>query len=144
MSALRGICGVAAGFVIAIAVIAACERAAVVTFNVRTIDASYMLASVAWTVFAGVAGGFAAAWIAGSRELPWSAGVGFCLVLLSLFAMRREGRAQPGWYETAVAGCGPVSALIGGAIRLLTKPRKIAPKSERPPASQAGDNRRSA
>jgi peptidoglycan/LPS O-acetylase OafA/YrhL len=144
VNALRGICGVMAGFVLAIAVIAVCERAAIVNFNVRTIGSGYMLASVAWTIVGAVAGGFMAAWIAGSREVPWAAGVGFLLVLLSLVAMRRQGNAQPGWYETAVAGCGPISALIGGAIRLLTKPRRIAPRSERPLASQAGDNRRSA
>jgi hypothetical protein len=140
VTALRGICGVIAGFVLAIAVIAACERTAIITFNVRTIGAGYMLASAAWTVLGALAGGFMAAWIASSRELPWSAGVGFLLVLLSVVAMRRQGTTQPGWYETAVAGCGPISALIGGAIRLLTKPRR----SERPLASQAGDNRRSA
>lgn len=144
MTALRGICGVIAGFVLAIAVIAACERTAIVTFNVRTIDTGYMLASVAWTVAGALSGGFIAGWIAGSRELPWSAGVGFLLVLLSVVMMRRQGTAQPGWYETAVAGCGPISAIIGGAIRLLTKPRRSAPRSERPLASQAGDSRRSA
>ena len=144
MTAFRGICGLIAGFVLAIIVIAACERTAIIAFNVRSIGVGYMMASVGWTILAGVAGGFVAAWIAGSRELPWSAGIGFLLVLLSVIAMRHEGAAQPGWYETAVAGCGPISALIGGAIRLLTKPRRPASRSERPLASQAGDNRRSA
>jgi hypothetical protein len=133
-----------AGFLLAIAVIAVCERTAVVAFDVRSIGAGLMVASVAWTVGGALAGGFMAAWIAGSRELPWSAGVGFLLVLLSVLAMRRQGTAQPGWYETAVAGCGPISAVIGGTIRLLTKPRKTAPRTERPLASQAGDSRRSA
>lgn len=144
MTALRGICGVIAGFVLAIAVIAACERTAIVTFNVRSIGVGYMVASVGWTILAGVVGGFVAGWTAGSHELPWAAGVGFLLVLLSVIAMRRHGASQPGWYETAVAGCGPISALIGGAVRLLTKPQRPAPRSERPLASQAGDNRRSA
>ena len=144
MTAFRGICGVIAGFVLAIAVIVACERTAIIAFNVRSIGAGYMVASVGWTVLAGVAGGFLAAWVAGSREFPWSAGVGFLLVVLAVIAMRHQGASQPGWYETAVAGCGPVSTLIGGAIRLLTKARRPAPRSERPLASQAGDNRRSA
>lgn len=144
MTALRGVCGVIAGFALAIGVMAACERAAIVAFNVRGIGAGYMVASVAWTILAGVAGGLVAAWIAGSHELPWSAGVGFLLVLLGFVAMRRQGASQPGWHETAVAGCGPISALIGGAIRLLTKPRRPAPRNETPLASQAGDNRRSA
>lgn len=140
MNLVRGICGAIVGFLISIAVIAACERTAIVQFNIRAITTGYMMASVAWTVLGAVIGGFAAAWIAGSRELPWSAGVGFLLVVLSVTAMRRHGAAQPGWYETAVAGCGPVSALLGGAVRLLTK----SPKSERPLASPAGDSRRPA
>lgn len=144
MTAFRGICGVIAGFALAIAVIAACERTAIIAFNVRSIGVGYMVASAGWTILAGVVGGFVAAWTAGSRELPWSAGVGFLLVVLSVIAMRRQGASQPGWYETAVAGCGPISALIGGTIRLLTKPRRPAPRSETPLASQAGDNRRSA
>ena len=140
MTALRGICGVIAGFLLAIVVIAACERTAVITLNVRTLGPGFMVASVAWTIVGAAAGGFMAAWIAGSRELPWAVGVGFFLVLLSVIAMRRQGNTQPGWYETAIAGCGPISALIGGAIRLLTKPRRM----ERPLVSQVGDNRRSA
>ena len=140
MSALRGPIGALAGFVVAILVIASCERLAVTTFDVRSIGTGYMLASVAWTVGAAATGGFVAAWIADRRELPWSAVVGFLLIVLSVFAMRRRGTAQPDWYETAVAGCGPISALIGGAIRMLTKPRR----SEISPVAQAGATRRSA
>lgn len=137
---LRGLAGVVAGFAISIALIAACEWMAVNTFGAKTVDSNYMLASLAWTVIAAALGGFVAARIAGTRELPWSAGVGFLLVMLSVIAMGRRGTAQPGWYETAVAGCGPISALIGGAIRLLTKRKK----NETLPASQAERNRRSA
>lgn len=140
MTVLRGVLGAVAGFGVAIALIAFCEWAAVFSFGAKTVNGGYMLASIVWTVLAAAAGGFVAAWIAGARELPWSAAVGFLLVMLSVVAMRRNGAAQPGWYETAVAGCGPVSALIGGALRLLTKPRK----SETLPLSRAGDNRRSA
>jgi hypothetical protein len=140
VSALRGVCGAIAGFLVAIVVIAFCERTAIIAFNVRSIGTGYMVASVAWTVGAAIAGGFVAAWIAGRRELPWSAVVGFLLIALSVVAMRRRGTAQPGWYETAVAGCGPISALVGGAIRMLTKPRR----SERSPDAQAGATRRSA
>ena len=67
MTALRGICGVIVGFVLAIAVIAACERTAIITLDVRTISVGFMLASVAWTIAGAAAGGFMAAWIAGSR-----------------------------------------------------------------------------
>jgi hypothetical protein len=140
VSAPRGPIGAIAGFLVAIVIIAFCERTAIIAFDVRSIGTGYMLASVAWTVAGAIAGGFVAAWIAGSRELPWSAVVGFLLIVLSLVAMRRHGTAQPGWYETAAAGCGPISALIGGAIRMLTKPRR----SERSPAVQADARRRSA
>jgi len=39
-------------------------------------------------------------------------------------AMRQEGATRPGWYEILIAGCGPVSAMLGAAIRLLTKARR--------------------
>jgi hypothetical protein len=140
VNALRGPCGAIAGFLVAIVVIASCERIAITTFDVRNISTGYMLASIAWTVAGALAGGFVAAWIAARRELPWSAVVGLLLVVLSVSAMRWHGSAQPGWYETAAAGCGPISALIGGMIRALTKSRK----SERSPVAQAGATRRSA
>ncbi len=143
MTLLRGALGAIAGFAAAIALIAFCEWAAVYSFGAKTVDTTYMLASVTWTICAAILGGYIAASIAGARELPWSAAVGFLLVALSAVAMRRNGAAQPGWYETAVAGCGPISALIGGAIRMLTKPR-MSPRTETPPASPAGGSRRSA
>jgi hypothetical protein len=40
--------------------------------------------------------------------------------------MRQEGVSRPGWYQVTIAGCGPISALIGAAIRLLTKPNQTA------------------
>ena len=82
---------------------------------------NFLLLSVVWTVAAAVVGGYTAARLAGSREFPHVAALGLLMVIVSLVSMKQEGIAQPGWYQTTIAGCGPISAMIGAAIRLLTK-----------------------
>ena len=87
---------------------------------------NFLLVSVTWTVAAAVLAGYTAARIAGSREFPHAAALGLLMVIVSLASMRQEGINQPGWYQTTIAGCGPISAMIGAAIRLLTKGRQAA------------------
>jgi hypothetical protein len=50
--------------------------------------------------------------------------VGLFMVGMGFLSMRAEGATQPGWQQIAIAGCGPISAMIGGAIRVLTKLRR--------------------
>jgi hypothetical protein len=80
--------------------------------------------SMGWTVVAAVLGGYIAARIAGAHEFPHAAAVGMLMIAMSVLSMREEGVSRPGWYQITIAGCGPISALIGAAIRLLTKPRQ--------------------
>lgn len=87
---------------------------------------SYMLMSVAWTVVAAVICGFLTAWIAGSHEFPHVSGLGILMVLLSVFSMRQESLSRPSWYQTAIAGCGPISAMFGAAVRMLLRVRQEA------------------
>ena len=84
---------------------------------------NYLLLSVVLTIAGAVLGGYTTACIAGSHEFPHSAALGLLMVLMSLLSMRQEGISRPGWYQTAIAGCGPVSAMLGAALRLLTKRR---------------------
>jgi hypothetical protein len=88
---------------------------------------NYLLASLVWTVAAAVLSGYAAARIAGAHEFPHAAAVGLLMIAMSFLSMRQEGARQPGWYQISIAGCGPISALIGAALRLLTKPRLTKP-----------------
>ena len=83
---------------------------------------NYLFLGVVWTVTAAVLGGFIAARIAGAHEFPHAAAVGMLMIAMSVLSMREEGVSRPGWYQITIAGCGPISALIGAAIRLLTKP----------------------
>jgi hypothetical protein len=76
------------------------------------------------TVVAAVLAGYAAAFIGGAHEFPHAAAVGLFMVGMGFVSMMQAGAKQPGWHEMAVAGCGPISALIGAAIRLLTKSRR--------------------
>ena len=86
--------------------------------------AGFLLVTVTSTVAAGVVGGYITARIAGSREFPHAAMVGMLMIGMSFLSMRQERAAVPGWYQIAIAGCGPISAMIGAAIRLLAKSRQ--------------------
>lgn len=97
---------------------------------------NYLLLSVSWTVAAAVLGGYITARIAGSHEFPHVAAVGLLMVVASVVSMRQEGIAQPGWYQTTIAGCGPISAMIGAAIRLLTRRRQTENRNTSAPASR--------
>jgi hypothetical protein len=79
--------------------------------------------SIIGTVAAGCAAGYLAALIAGAHEFPHAATVGLGIVALGFASMRAAGVDRPGWYQIAIAGCGPISAMIGAAVRLLTKRR---------------------
>ena len=97
---------------------------------------NYLLLSVSWTVAAAVLGGYITALLAGAQEFPHVAAVGLMMVVASFLSMRQEGIAQPGWYQTTIAGCGPVSAMIGAAIRLLMKGRQTENRNTSAPASR--------
>ncbi len=81
-----------------------------------------LVLTVAGTIAAAILGGYIAARMAGSHEFPHAAAVGMLMIAMSFLSMRQEGASKPGWYQIAIAGCGPISALIGAAIRMLTKP----------------------
>ena len=77
-----------------------------------------------WTVAAAVVSGYITARIAGAHEFPHAAAVGLLMIGMSFLSMRQEGASRPGWYQITIAGCGPISAMIGAAIRLLAKSRQ--------------------
>jgi hypothetical protein len=83
----------------------------------------YFLFSAACIAAASMLGGLATALVADGHELAHAAGLGFVMIVMSIVSMRRAGEARPGWYETSIAACGPMAALLGAAIRLLLKRR---------------------
>jgi hypothetical protein len=85
-----------------------------------------MLMSIAWTIVAAVISGFVTAWIAGAHEMPHASGLGFLMIGLSILSMQQESLSKPTWYQTAIAGCGPISAMIGAAVRMLWRVRQTA------------------
>jgi hypothetical protein len=103
----RGVAGVLIGFGVFLAIVHLLSGSLWVT--------------VAGTVAAAMLGGYIAARVAGAHEFPYAAAVGMLMIGMSFLSMREEGASRPGWYEIAIAGCGPISALIGAAIRLLTR-----------------------
>jgi hypothetical protein len=118
----RGILAVLAGFVVTLGLIRAFSAWSGPVENYAT-SMNYFLVSLTSTVLAAVVGGYITALIAGSHEFPHAAGLGFLMIAMSIVSMRQAGAVRPGWYETSVAGCGPLSAMIGAALRLLTKRR---------------------
>lgn len=121
----RSVLGVLLGFGVFFAIIRMLSAFAGSLTNAP--PANYLLLSLAWTVVAAVLGGYITARIAGSHEFPHAAAVGLLIIAMGFIAMRQEGASQPSWYQITIAGCGPISAMIGAAIRLLTKPRLIKP-----------------
>jgi len=93
---------------------------------VRMLAESGLMLSVTLTILAALVGGYATALIAGAHEFPHVAAVGMMMVGMGVVSMRQEGATQPGWQQISIAGCGPISAMIGAAVRLLTKPRQRA------------------
>lgn len=85
-------------------------------------QSGFHILNVVWTVAVSVVAGYLTAWIAGRHEYPHASTVGFLLVAASVVSMRQQALVRPSWYEITVAGCGPISALIGCALRILTKP----------------------
>jgi hypothetical protein len=124
LKAVRSIAGVGVGFLVFFAIIRMLSAFAGTLTN--TPPSGYLLLSLAWTVAAAMLGGYIAARIAGAHEFPHGAGVGFLIILMGFFSMRAEGASRPDWYQITLTGCGPISAMIGAAICLLTKPRQTA------------------
>jgi hypothetical protein len=86
-------------------------------------QSTYLFANLACIVAAAALAGYIAAFFGEGHEFPWAASVGLLMVILAFSQMRTEGANRPGWYHMMLAGCGPISALIGAAIRVLTKRR---------------------
>jgi hypothetical protein len=103
---------------------------AVVAAALRLVSSDNFVAAVSIAVLGALIAGFVTAWIAGRRELPHAAGVGMLIIAMSVATMIRQGDTHPGWFETAIAGCGPIAALLGAALRMLTKrPTEPSPTS---------------
>ena len=119
MKTARGVVGVLFGFGVFFAIV---HMLSAFTGSLsNTAPGNYLFLSVAWTIAAGIVGGYITARIAGAHEFPHAAAVGMLMIAMSFLSMRQEGVSRPGWYQIAIAGCGPISALIGAALRLLTR-----------------------
>jgi hypothetical protein len=120
MKVARSLAGVLFGFLVFFAIIR--MLSAFAGSMTSAPPAGYLWLSLAWTVAGAILAGYVAARIAGAHEFPHAAAVGLLIVLMSFIAMRAEGASRPDWYQITLAGCGPISTMIGAAIRVLTRP----------------------
>lgn len=124
MRFLRSLGAVLAGFAVVALAIGFLRPVVNRAFGVESFQAfnlPVLVATIGYSVTAAVAGGYVTAWIAGRRELPHAAGLGLLMIAMSVVSMRQHGEVRPGWFETTIAGCGPVAAFFGSALRRLTK-----------------------
>ncbi len=82
---------------------------------------SFFLTSAACVAGGSLLGGLMTAFVAENHEFAHAAGLGMVMIVMSLISMRHAGAERPGFYETSMAACGPMAALLGAAIRLLFK-----------------------
>jgi hypothetical protein len=90
---------------------------------------SYFLLSAACIAGAALFGGLVTAFVADGHEFAHAAGLGFVMIVMSVVSMVRAGEARPGWYETSIAACGPMAALLGAAIKMFLRPSRIQSQS---------------
>ncbi|MEP6714288.1 MAG: hypothetical protein ABJC09_01865 [Terriglobia bacterium] len=106
-------------------VVAVLAGYAVIAVFLRVFGAPSPAGSFVWfacaTILAAIAGGFATAWVAGSHEIPHAAGLGLLMIVATLVSMFRNSVTHPGWSEITAAGCGPIAAMLGASLRILTK-----------------------
>ena|SRR5690242_16555648 len=130
-SLMKSLWAVAAGCLVMIAILNGFAPAAG-----NASGANYFLLTVTSTVVGAIAAGFVTAFFAGHHEIPHAAGVGLLMIAWGLWSIHRQGIIRPGWIETIVGGCGPVAAMTGAALRMLTKRSKTGKPRDRP----GGDN----
>ena len=118
MKYLRLVAGIIGGYaVIALIVIGGVwiVSAALGVEDPGDVSAGYLAANLILSFVAAVAGGYAAAWIAGPLRLA-AAGILAVLVLV-LGLLMESGTGQPDWYPMVLALIGASGVVIGGWLR---------------------------
>lgn len=128
VQAVRSFLGIAVGFALFLAALQLVPSLAEQT-GADAYPVNYVLLHVTWTVFAAFVSGFLTAWIAGAHEFPHAATLGLLMIGMSAFSMKDQAVLRPGWYQIAIAGCGPISAMIGAAVRMLWRLRQPSGKA---------------
>ena len=91
----------------------------------------FVLVHVSIATVAAFIAGLATAWIAGTHEFPHVSTVGLLMIGMAVLSMKSQAVFRPGWYQIAIAGCGPISAMTGGAIVALLRVRRRQRANER-------------
>jgi hypothetical protein len=120
----RSLAAIASGFGVTALTVGLLTPVTMRAFGVtgrESLNMGYFAVHLGYTVLATLAGGYVAALVARSHEMPHAAAIGMLLIFMSFLSMREHAQSRPDWYELTVAGCGPIAAMVGAALRMLTK-----------------------
>ena len=124
MRVVRSLIAVLAGFVLLATVVGLATPAAMRAFGIsepRTFHMGFFLANLAYTLVAAVAAGYLCGRIAGKHEVAHAAAIGLAAIVASFLTMRQQGATQPGAYDMTMAGCAPISAMVGAALAMMQR-----------------------
>jgi hypothetical protein len=81
---------------------------------------AYVFVNLGYSFLAAAAGGYVAAWMAGTAPLNTVLALGVVvLVMGAISALQARGK-QPVWYQLALVVIAPLGVVAGGLIRLRT------------------------
>ena len=100
----------------------------------RQFQANGFITHLVWTVLAALAAGWVTGRIARAHEVAHAAAIGLFIVMAAIVVMRQRGATQPGPYELTLAGCGPISVMIGAAMAMVQRLQATAPKISSTPS----------
>ena len=126
MRILRSLLAVLSGSAVLAMVLGFATPAAMRAFDVsevRTFQMGFFLTNLAYTLVAALAAGYVCGRIARTHEVAHAAAIGLAAIVASFLTMRQQGAAQPGAYEMTMAGCAPISAMVGAALAMMRRLR---------------------
>ncbi len=124
MRVVRSVIAVLAGFGLLATVVSLATPAAMRAFGIselRTFQMGFFLANLAYTLVAAVAAGYLCGRIAGKHEVAHAAAIGLAAIVASFLTMRQHGATLPGAYDMTMAGCAPISAMVGAALAMMQR-----------------------
>ena len=120
---MRSVVSIAVGMLIAVLIVGGATRYSLPLNDdpSTALRSPHAWIAVGYSIIAAAVGGFVCAWIADRAQVQHATVLGVLLVITAIVLMQMQWWRQPRWYQFAMAGCAPLSVLIGAHARLLSK-----------------------